>query len=85
MPSLLIKNTDVVTLNDAGDVLRGVDIAVDNGVILAVGRAPDGFQPDDTLDGADLVALPGFWNAHTHAAMTFVYALSSSPARGLSG
>lgn len=71
MPSLLIKNTDVVTLNDAGAVLRGADIAIDNGVILAVGRAPSDFQPDETLDGTDLVALPGFWNAHTHAAMTF--------------
>lgn len=71
MPTLLIKNVDVITLNDAGDVLRGVDIAVAGDAIAAVGEAPAGFTPDEVLDGTDLVAMPGFWNAHTHAAMTF--------------
>jgi 5-methylthioadenosine/S-adenosylhomocysteine deaminase len=82
MPSLVIKNVDVITLNDAGDVLRGVDIAVQGDTITAIGRdlltdrgSPAdptlSGDPDDVLDGADLVALPGFWNAHTHAAMTF--------------
>lgn len=71
MASLLIKNADVVTLNAAGDVLRGVDIAISEGSIVAVGRAPADFLPEETIDGSDLVALPGFWNAHTHAAMTF--------------
>jgi 5-methylthioadenosine/S-adenosylhomocysteine deaminase len=71
MASLLIKNADVVTLNAAGDVRRGVDIAISEGAIVAVGRAPADFQAEETIDGSDLVALPGFWNAHTHAAMTF--------------
>ncbi len=72
MPSILIKAADVITLNDAGDVLRGVDIAIEGGAILAVGQAPPGFLAGEVLDGTDLVALPGLWNAHTHAAMTFV-------------
>ena len=72
MASLLIKNVDVVTLNDACDVLPGTNIAISGDKILAVGSIPPDFTPDETLDGTSLVALPGFWNAHTHASMTFV-------------
>lgn len=71
MATLLIKNADVITLNAAGDVLRGADIAVEDGAILAVGPAPEGFSPDTSIDATDLIALPGFWNAHTHASMVF--------------
>lgn len=71
MASLLIKNVDIVTLNVAGEVLRSADIAVRDGTIVAVGKAPADFTPDETIDGTDLVAAPGLWNAHTHAAMTF--------------
>jgi cytosine/adenosine deaminase-related metal-dependent hydrolase len=69
VPSLQIKNVDVVTLNDSADVLRGIDVAIQDGTIVALGDAPEGFEPEDVLDGDGLVALPGFWNAHTHAAM----------------
>jgi 5-methylthioadenosine/S-adenosylhomocysteine deaminase len=68
--SLLLRNIDVVTLNAQGDVLRGVDIAIEGGNIVAVGTSPAEFSPTETLDGSHLLALPGFWNAHTHAAMT---------------
>lgn len=71
MPRVLIRNADVVTLNPAGDVLQRVDIAIEGRTIAAIGAAPADFVPDETLDAAGHVALPGFWNAHTHAAMTF--------------
>ncbi|MCZ7567916.1 MAG: amidohydrolase [Ardenticatenaceae bacterium] len=71
MPRVLIKNADVVTLNPAGDVLQGADIAIEGRTIAAIGAVPAGFIPDETLDATGHVALPGFWNAHTHAAMTF--------------
>lgn len=72
MTSILIKNADIITLNDAGDVLRGADIAIEGNFIAAVGTAPEGFSPGEIIDATDLIALPGFWNAHTHAPMTFV-------------
>ncbi|WP_437298611.1 hypothetical protein [Sorangium sp. So ce426] len=72
MPSLLGKAVDVITLNDAGDVLRGVDIAIEGGSIVAVGEAPPGFLADEVLDGTDLIALPGFWNAHTRPRTSLV-------------
>lgn len=71
MTSILIKNVDIVTLDDDGLILRGAEIAVEGSSIVAVGAAPEGFVAEETIDGTDLVALPGFFNAHTHAAMTF--------------
>ena len=36
-----------------------------------MGQAPPGFEPAEIIDGYNHVALPGFFNAHCHAAMTF--------------
>jgi 5-methylthioadenosine/S-adenosylhomocysteine deaminase len=69
---LLIQNADVITLNQASDVLPGVNVAIADGRILAVGDVPPGFVPSRTIDATDHVALPGFWNAHTHAPMAYI-------------
>lgn len=71
MGNILIRNADVVTLDDAGTILRGVDIAIEGRVIRAIGQAPPDFHADDTIDGSNQVAMPGFFNAHCHAPMTF--------------
>ena len=69
--SLLIKNVDILTLDAAGTILRSSSIGVEGRTIAFVGEAPPGFQPDETVDGYNHVAVPGFFNAHCHAAMTF--------------
>ena len=66
----LIKNTTAITLDDGDRILTDVDIAIEDKTIVAVGTAPADFTPDATVDGRDCVALPAFFNAHTHAAMT---------------
>jgi len=71
MSNILIKNADVLTLNESGDVLRRTDIAIAQGKIFAIGTTPTDFRADDTIEAADHVVMPGFFNAHTHAAMTF--------------
>lgn len=71
MNTILIKNTDIVTLNAAGDILRNTDIVIRGNTIQSIGPADPGLQADESMDGTGLVALPGFWNAHTHASMTF--------------
>ncbi len=69
---LLIKNADVITLNEASDVLPGADVAIADGRILAVGNVPPDFVPSRTIEATDHVALPGFWNAHTHAPLAYM-------------
>jgi 5-methylthioadenosine/S-adenosylhomocysteine deaminase len=68
--NILIQNTTAITLDDQDRVLDDADIAIEGGKIAAVGKAPDGFAADEVIDGREHVALPAFFNAHTHAAMT---------------
>jgi 5-methylthioadenosine/S-adenosylhomocysteine deaminase len=70
MTSILIQNVTAITLDDDDCVLHDVDIAIEGGTIVAVGEAPQGFAADEVIDGRERVALPGFFNAHTHAPMT---------------
>lgn len=72
MTSILIRSVDIITLDDEGTVLTDADLAVSGGRIAAVGRAPDDFHADETVDGRGKVVAPGFFNAHTHAPMTLV-------------
>lgn len=71
MSKLLIKNADVLTLDADNLILRASPIAIEHNKIIALGTAPHNFVPDEVIDGTNHVALPGFFNAHVHAAMTF--------------
>jgi len=71
MAKILIKDVDVLTLNENGDVLRRTDIAIAEGRIQAIGTVPPDLDADETIEASDHVVMPGFFNAHTHAAMTF--------------
>jgi 5-methylthioadenosine/S-adenosylhomocysteine deaminase len=71
MSKTLIKNVDIITLDDAGTILRHSSIAIDGKTIVAAGAAPADFTPDEVIDGYNHAALPGFFNAHCHAPMTY--------------
>ncbi|MDI1428110.1 amidohydrolase [Polyangium sorediatum] len=68
----LIKDVDIVTLDEKGTVIRGGAIAIDGAFLVAVGKTPEDFAPDTTIDGTNHVAVPGFFNAHCHASMSLV-------------
>jgi len=68
---LLIKNVDAITLDPAGTILRGTNIAIEDNVIRVIGDVPPDFRADETIDGYNHVAVPGFFNAHCHSPMTF--------------
>jgi 5-methylthioadenosine/S-adenosylhomocysteine deaminase len=68
---LLIKDVDVITLDAAGTILRAASLGIQDRHIAFVGAAPPDFQPDEVIDGYNHVAVPGFFNAHCHAPMTF--------------
>ena len=52
MTRTLIKNVDVITLDDTGSVMTGIDVAVDGDRIAAVGHVPVDFQADDVLNAS---------------------------------
>lgn len=66
----LIQNATVITLDEGDTILKDAAIALEDAQIAAVGEVPDSFEPDEIIDGREHVALPGFFNAHCHAAMT---------------
>lgn len=65
----------MVTMDDAGSILRDAALAVDDGVILAIGPRDEisaNYSASRMLDGANRVVLPGLVNGHTHAAMSLL-------------
>lgn len=71
MATVWIQGVDAITLDEAGQVLRGVDLLIEGGRITRIGAVPAGTLADEVIDGRGKVALPGLFNAHSHAAMTF--------------
>jgi len=75
MGNLRVQGAEVITMADGCQVHSGWTLEAVDGVITYVGPG-DRFQPsgeaDDLLDGTNRLLLPGFVNAHTHAAMTLL-------------
>jgi 5-methylthioadenosine/S-adenosylhomocysteine deaminase len=73
--SILIRNVTAITLDDDDRILHDVDIAIEDRTIVGVGRnlvfgKSQVSEPIEVIDGRECAALPAFFNAHTHAAMT---------------
>lgn len=69
MAKILLKQT--LVLNNSAEA-ESVDIAIDNDKIYQVGKIDESWKPDQIIDCTDKIALPGFVNTHTHAAMTLL-------------
>ena len=72
---LIVKGDHIVTMDPAGTVIEGGAIAVDEGLIIAIGSAADidaAYSAVETLDGSNRVVMPGLVNGHSHAAMTLL-------------
>lgn len=70
---LLIDNVSIVPMTGFNQIIEKGYIVIDGDTIQAIGagNAPAG-DYDQKLDGTNRLALPGFINAHTHAAMTLL-------------
>jgi 5-methylthioadenosine/S-adenosylhomocysteine deaminase len=68
VPSTLIRNATILTMNDGMEVVSGA-VSVRNGRIAAVGAEPAGSH-DTTLDAAGSFLLPGFVQTHLHLCQT---------------
>ena len=73
MATLRIEGAEIITMAGAARVECGWTLEAVDGAISYVGPA-EGLQPaaepDELIDGSGCLLLPGFVNAHTHAAMT---------------
>ncbi len=72
MKRILLQCADIITLDRNNEVLRKTDIAIEGANISHLGDVPADWPADEIIDLTDHVVMPGFWNAHTHAPMTFV-------------
>lgn len=71
MTNTLLEHATIVTLDPEDRILRDANLAIQEGVIAAVGDIPPTFTPDEHIDLQGRVVMPGLYNAHTHAAMTY--------------
>lgn len=72
---LIIAGEYVVTMDPDGNVIRDGAIAVDDGLIIAIGSADEinaQFTANGNLEGDNRIVMPGLINGHSHAAMTLL-------------
>ena len=69
---ILIKNVNAVLPDGCSDSVKQTNICIDGQNISSVGNIPSDFMPDKTIDGKDLLAIPGLINCHTHSYMSFM-------------
>ncbi len=72
---LIIMGDHIVSMDESGSVYEHGAIAVDDGLILAVGPADEitaEYKATETLAGENRVVMPGLINGHSHAAMTLL-------------
>ena len=70
---LIILGDTIVTMDATNTVLENGAVAVDDGVILAVGPAAQitaEYSAMETLGSENRIVMPGLINGHSHAAMT---------------
>ncbi len=74
MATLRIEGAQIITMADGDtEVREGWVLEAVEGEITYVGPAKDfeaAGEPDELIDGSGHLLMPGFVNAHTHAAMT---------------
>jgi 5-methylthioadenosine/S-adenosylhomocysteine deaminase len=77
----LVSARWIVPIEPRGCVLEDHSIAVHQGRILALipsASALERYSPQEIIERADHVVLPGFVNVHTHAAMTLLRGAAES-------
>jgi 5-methylthioadenosine/S-adenosylhomocysteine deaminase len=80
---LIVPGEYVVTMDDEMTVIEDGAVAVDQGVIIAVGPAADiesRYTAEETLPRDNRVVMPGLVNGHQHAAMTLLRGIADDRA-----
>ena len=72
---LVIEGDYIVTMDNDGNVVANGAVAVDDGLIIAIGPAAEinaSYSAAGHLDGDNRIVMPGLVNGHSHAAMTLL-------------
>lgn len=72
---LIVAGDHIVTMDAAQAFVADGAIAVDDGIIVAIGKADDihrSYTARETIGGSNRVVMPGLVNGHSHAAMTLL-------------
>ena len=72
---LIVRGDYIVTMDEAMTTIEDGAIAVDEGLIVAVGTAAEiesQYSARETLHGDQRIVMPGLINGHSHAAMTLL-------------
>ena len=72
---LIIRGDYVVSMDAAGTVFEDGAVAIDDGMILAIGPSSDieaAYSAKEVMPGDQRIVLPGLVNGHSHAAMTLL-------------
>jgi len=80
---LVIKGDHIVSMDSSGSVYKDAAVAVNEGLIVAIGTANDvlsAYQATRILEGDNRVVLPGLVNGHSHAAMTLLRGMAEDMA-----
>lgn len=75
MGSILVQGATIVTMESHDSVINDGEVAISGDIIISVGprgSAPVGYKFNRIINGEGMVAIPGFVNCHTHAAMTLL-------------
>jgi 5-methylthioadenosine/S-adenosylhomocysteine deaminase len=72
---LIVMGDYVISMDASSSVYENGAVAIDDGLILAVGPAAEitaGYSAVETLAGENRILMPGLINGHSHAAMTLL-------------
>lgn len=71
---LLVKNVDIITVDESNRVIKNGYIGIKDGKISLVSNSlPNGFfSCKQQIDGKGKLAMPGLVNGHSHSAMTLM-------------
>ncbi|MCR6097656.1 5'-deoxyadenosine deaminase [Salipaludibacillus agaradhaerens] len=69
MSTLLIKNAELITMNQQDDQFIG-DIYIEHDTIKDIGKSLDYPEADKVIDATDRVVTPGFIQTHIHLCQT---------------
>ena len=67
---LLIRNALAILPAGNGHAAGRHDLYIEGSDIAGIDKAPEGFVPDEVIDGIRFLAIPGLVNAHTHTYMS---------------